>query len=74
LISSARNDCPLRKNRNAPARHASGGEPGRVDRVKQFVPLRRAGTPDEVAQAILWLLSPEASFTTGSFIEVAGGR
>ena len=54
--------------------HASGGEPNRVDRVKQFVPLRRGGTVDEVAHAILWLLSPEASFTTGSFIEVAGGR
>ena len=54
--------------------HASGGEPGRVDRVKQFVPLRRGGTAEEVAHAILWLLSPEASFTTGSFIEVAGGR
>jgi NAD(P)-dependent dehydrogenase (short-subunit alcohol dehydrogenase family) len=54
--------------------HASGGEPGRVDRVKAFVPLRRGGTADEVAQAILWLLSPESSFTTGSFIEVAGGR
>jgi len=54
--------------------HASGGEPGRVDRVKEFVPMRRGGTVEEVAQAILWLLSPEASFTTGSFIDVAGGR
>jgi NAD(P)-dependent dehydrogenase (short-subunit alcohol dehydrogenase family) len=54
--------------------HASGGEPDRVDRVKQFVPLRRGGTAVEVAQAILWLLSPEAAFSTGSFIEVAGGR
>ncbi len=54
--------------------HASGGEPGRVDRVKAFVPLKRGGTADEVAQAILWLLSEEASFTTGAFIEVAGGR
>jgi NAD(P)-dependent dehydrogenase (short-subunit alcohol dehydrogenase family) len=54
--------------------HASGGEPDRVDRVKQFVPLRRGGTATEVAHAILWLLSPEAAFTTGSFIEVAGGR
>lgn len=54
--------------------HASGGEAARVDRVKAFVPLRRGGTVDEVARAILWLLSPEASFTTGSFIEVAGGR
>jgi NAD(P)-dependent dehydrogenase (short-subunit alcohol dehydrogenase family) len=54
--------------------HASGGEPGRVDRVKQFVPMRRGGTVDEVAHAILWLLSDEASYTTGSFIDVAGGR
>jgi NAD(P)-dependent dehydrogenase (short-subunit alcohol dehydrogenase family) len=54
--------------------HAAGGEPGRVDRVKQFVPLKRGGRPLEVAQAILWLLSDEASYTTGSFLEVTGGR
>lgn len=54
--------------------HADGGEPGRVDRVKNAVPLQRGGLPEEVAAAILWLLSDEASFTTGSFIEVAGGR
>lgn len=54
--------------------HASGGEPGRVDRVKQNVPMKRGGHPEEVARAILWLLSDEASFTTGSFIDVAGGR
>ena len=54
--------------------HASGGEPNRVDRVKAFVPLRRGGEPDEVAQAVLWLLSDEAAFTTGSFIDVTGGR
>ena len=54
--------------------HASGGEPGRVDRVKAFIPMRRGGTADEVAHAILWLLSTEAAFTTGTFIEVAGGR
>lgn len=54
--------------------HASGGEPDRVDRVKAFVPMRRGGTADEVAAAILWLLSDEASFTTGAFIDVAGGR
>jgi NAD(P)-dependent dehydrogenase (short-subunit alcohol dehydrogenase family) len=54
--------------------HASGGEPNRVDRVKAFVPMRRGGTADEVARAILWLLSDEASFTTGSFIDVTGGR
>jgi len=54
--------------------HADGGEPGRVDRVKTFVPMRRGGQPDEVAQAILWLLSPQASYTTGTFVDVAGGR
>jgi NAD(P)-dependent dehydrogenase (short-subunit alcohol dehydrogenase family) len=54
--------------------HASGGEPGRVDRVKQFVPLGRGGQPEEVAQAILWLLSDESSFTTGMLLDVAGGR
>jgi NAD(P)-dependent dehydrogenase (short-subunit alcohol dehydrogenase family) len=54
--------------------HASGGEPNRVDRVKHAVPMRRGGTAREVAGAILWLLSNEASFTTGSFIEVTGGK
>lgn len=54
--------------------HADGGEPGRVERVKTFVPMRRGGQPDEVAQAILWLLSPQASYTTGTFVDVAGGR
>lgn len=54
--------------------HASGGEPNRVDRVKAVVPMQRGGTADEVAHAILWLLSDEASFTTGSFIDVTGGR
>ena len=54
--------------------HASGGEPGRVDRVKAFVPMKRGGTADEVANAVLWLLSDEASYTTGSFLDVSGGR
>ena len=54
--------------------HASGGEPNRVDRVKAFVPMKRGGSADEVARAILWLLSDEASFTTGSFIDVTGGK
>ena len=54
--------------------HASGGEPNRVDRVKAFVPMKRGGTADEVARAIVWLLSDEASFTTGAFIDVTGGR
>ena len=54
--------------------HASGGEPGRVDRVKASVPMKRGGTADEVAQAVLWLLSEQASYTTGSFVDVSGGR
>ena len=54
--------------------HASGGEPGRVDRVKASVPMKRGGTADEVAQAVLWLLSDQASYTTGSFVDVSGGR
>ena len=54
--------------------HASGGEPGRVDRVKAAVPMKRGGTPEEVARAILWLLSPDSSYSTGIFIEVSGGR
>ncbi len=54
--------------------HASGGEPNRVDRVKSSVPMKRGGRPEEVAPAILWLLSGEASFTTGAFIDVTGGR
>lgn len=54
--------------------HADGGEPGRVERVKAFVPMRRGGQPEEVAEAILWLLSPQAAYSTGTFIDVAGGR
>jgi NAD(P)-dependent dehydrogenase (short-subunit alcohol dehydrogenase family) len=54
--------------------HASGGEPNRIERVKESVPMKRGGHADEVANAILWLLSDEASFTTGTFIDVAGGR
>jgi NAD(P)-dependent dehydrogenase (short-subunit alcohol dehydrogenase family) len=54
--------------------HASGGEPGRVDRVKAAVPMKRGGTPDEIARAILWLLSDEASYATGSILDVSGGR
>jgi NAD(P)-dependent dehydrogenase (short-subunit alcohol dehydrogenase family) len=54
--------------------HAAGGEPDRVDRVKALVPMQRGGQPEEVASAILWLLSDEASYVTGTFIDVAGGR
>ncbi|HBR0975655.1 TPA: SDR family oxidoreductase [Klebsiella variicola] len=54
--------------------HASGGEPGRVDRVKNSLPMQRGGQPEEVAQAIAWLLSDKASYVTGSFLELAGGK
>lgn len=54
--------------------HAAGGEPNRVDRVKAGVPMQRGGQPEEVAAAILWLLSAEASYVTGTFIDVSGGR
>jgi NAD(P)-dependent dehydrogenase (short-subunit alcohol dehydrogenase family) len=54
--------------------HASGGEPQRVDRVKALVPMKRGGTVEEVARAILWLLSDESSYTTGAFIDVTGGK
>jgi NAD(P)-dependent dehydrogenase (short-subunit alcohol dehydrogenase family) len=54
--------------------HASGGEPGRVDRVKDSIPMGRGGQPEEVARAILWLASAEASFSTGTFLDVTGGK
>ena len=54
--------------------HASGGEPGRVERVKASVPMKRGGSAEEVAKAIMWLLSSESSYTTGSLLEVSGGR
>jgi len=54
--------------------HASGGEPGRVERVKEFVPMKRGGQPQEVAAAILWLLSEESSYSTGTFIDITGGK
>lgn len=54
--------------------HATGGEPDRVERIKGSIPLGRGGDPREVAEAVLWLLSPRSSYTTGALIDVAGGR
>lgn len=54
--------------------HAAGGEPGRIERLRGSVPLQRGGTPEEVAEAILWLASEHASYCTGSFLDISGGR
>lgn len=54
--------------------HADGGEPDRVERVKSLVPLQRGGMPEEVAASIAFLLSDEASFITGTFVDIAGGK
>ncbi|MEM8498578.1 MAG: SDR family oxidoreductase [Pseudomonadota bacterium] len=54
--------------------HSSGGEPNRVNRLKHSLPIKRGGKPEEVAAAIAWLVSDASSYTTGSFIEVSGGR
>ncbi|MBD1581228.1 SDR family oxidoreductase [Pseudoalteromonas sp. S16_S37] len=54
--------------------HADGGEPQRVERLASLLPMKRGGTCEEVANAIAWLLSNEASYVTGSFIDLAGGK
>jgi NAD(P)-dependent dehydrogenase (short-subunit alcohol dehydrogenase family) len=54
--------------------HADGGDPDRVKRIASTLPLQRGGTAEEVANAIIWLLSDEASYVTGSFIDASGGR
>ena len=54
--------------------HAKGGEPGRAERLAVNVPMKRVGTADEVADAVLYLLSDQASYVTGAFLDVSGGR
>jgi NAD(P)-dependent dehydrogenase (short-subunit alcohol dehydrogenase family) len=54
--------------------HADAGEPGRLERVAPLIPLRRAGEPEEVAEAVAWLMSDAASYVTGTTLRVAGGR
>ena len=54
--------------------HAANGEPGRLERLKPSIPMGRAGTAEEVAQAVVWLLSGAAGYVTGSILEVGGGR
>lgn len=54
--------------------HASGGEPNRIERLRGAIPMQRGGEPEEVARAILWLLSDEASYSTGAILDVSGGH
>ena len=54
--------------------HASGGQPDRARQLAPLVPMQRSGSAMEVAQVIVWLLSEDASYTTGALIDVAGGR
>lgn len=54
--------------------HAANGDPGRLQRLMGTIPMHRAGLPHEVAEGVLWLLSPEASYTTGAILEIGGGR
>ena len=54
--------------------HASGGDAGRVERLLGQVPMRRAGSADEVAQSIVWLCSPQSGYVTGAVLDVGGGR
>jgi NAD(P)-dependent dehydrogenase (short-subunit alcohol dehydrogenase family) len=54
--------------------HAANGAPDRLDRLASTIPMQRAGTPLEVAEGVLWLLSPTASYTTGAILEIGGGR
>ena len=54
--------------------HAANGEPGRLHRLKPTIPMGRPGRPEEIAEAVVWLLSPASSYVTGSILEVGGGR
>ncbi|WP_348770685.1 SDR family oxidoreductase [Ochrobactrum sp. Marseille-Q0166] len=60
--------------KNRKLMHASGGEPGRVDRVWDTILMARGGQPEKVARAIVWLASDEASLITGRFLDVTGGK
>ncbi len=54
--------------------HSANGDPGRLQRLMPTIPMNRAGLPDEIAEGVLWLLSPAASYVTGAILEIGGGR
>lgn len=54
--------------------HAANGEPGRLERLMPSIPMQRAGQPREIAEGVVWLLSPAASYVTGAILEIGGGR
>lgn len=54
--------------------HASGGEPGRAQKLAHMVPMKRVGTAEEIANAIVWLMTDDASYVTGAILDVSGGR
>jgi len=54
--------------------HAANGEPGRLERLMGTIPMQRPGKPEEIAEGVLWLLSPAASYTTGAILQMGGGR
>jgi NAD(P)-dependent dehydrogenase (short-subunit alcohol dehydrogenase family) len=54
--------------------HAANGDPGRLERLMGSIPMGRAGVPREIAEGVLWLLSPAASYTTGAILQIGGGR
>ena len=60
--------------RATPASTPARGEPNRIERLRDSIPMKRGGEPEEVARAILWLLSEEASYSTGAILDVTGGR
>ncbi len=66
--------CGVRPGIIATDIHSSGGEPDRVEKVRSGLPMKREGRPDEIASAVVWLLSDEASYITGATLDVSGGR
>jgi NAD(P)-dependent dehydrogenase (short-subunit alcohol dehydrogenase family) len=54
--------------------HSTGGQPDRIERLKDTIPMGRAGRPTEIAEAVAWLCSDRASYVTGALLDVGGGR